>query len=142
VPALRKINHSFCIHHFMALSSLFILLIHNDGNAQIYMDSAATVEARLENILVQMTLDEKIAQLIPQSNFNTARSIRLGIPGFYMADGPHGVREGSATSFPAGIGMAATWDTKLAERVRQAMGREFRLQAGQSLSIRKLILIK
>ena len=44
---------------------------------------------------------------------NTADNTRLGIPGFFMADGPHGVRDGLATSFPVGISMAATWDRDL-----------------------------
>lgn len=35
---------------------------------------------------------------------NTASNQRLDIPGFVMADGPHGVRDGMATSFPIGIG--------------------------------------
>ena len=38
---------------------------------------------------------------------NTADNFRLSIPGFVMADGPHGVRDGSATSFPVSIGIAA-----------------------------------
>jgi beta-glucosidase len=57
---------------------------------------------------------------------NTADNARLGIPGFLMADGPHGVREGLATSFPVGIGMAAMWDTAMARRIGVAMGEEFR----------------
>jgi beta-glucosidase len=56
---------------------------------------------------------------------------RLGIPAIKMADGPMGVRNwrGSsavtnaastvpvtATAFPAGIGMAASWDLELVAR--------------------------
>lgn len=85
-----------------------------------------TVEDRIAAILSKMTLEEKILQLHQEGSFNTADNARLAIPGFFMADGPHGVRDGLATSFPVGIGMASTWDTDLARRVGVAMGEEFR----------------
>ncbi len=91
-----------------------------------YRASAQTVEDRINAILGQMTMEEKIKQLHAEGGFNTADNTRLGIPGFIMADGPHGVRDGSATSFPVGIGMASTWDVDLAKRVGLAMGKEFR----------------
>ncbi len=85
-----------------------------------------TVEDRINAILSQMTVAEKIKQLHKEGGFNTADNTRLGIPGLIMADGPHGVRDGAATSFPVTIGMASTWDTELAERIGVALGREFR----------------
>ncbi|MEK6650948.1 MAG: glycoside hydrolase family 3 N-terminal domain-containing protein, partial [Bacteroidota bacterium] len=84
-----------------------------------------TIEDRITSILSSMTVEEKILQLHQEGWFNTADNARLGIPGFVMADGPHGVRDGLATSFPVGIGMAATWDVELAGRVGAGMGREF-----------------
>jgi beta-glucosidase len=87
---------------------------------------AQTLDDRIEGILSRMTLEEKILQLHKEGGFNTADNARLGVPGFLMADGPHGVRDGLATSFPVSIGMAATWDTELAFRVGEAMGKEFR----------------
>jgi beta-glucosidase len=87
---------------------------------------AQTVEDRITAILNQMTMDEKILQLHQEGGFNTADNTRLGVPGFLMADGPHGVRDGMATSFPVGIGMASTWDVELAHRIGVAMGEEFR----------------
>lgn len=91
-----------------------------------YPASAQTLEDRTNSILSQMTVAEKIKQLHKEGGFNTADNTRLGIPGFIMADGPHGVRDGAATSFPVTIGMASTWDVELAERVGLALGREFR----------------
>lgn len=87
---------------------------------------AQTVEERITNLLNQMTTAEKILQLHKEGGFNTADNLRLGIPGFVMSDGPHGVRDGYATSFPVGISMAATWDIELTERVGKALGEEFR----------------
>lgn len=87
---------------------------------------AQNLEQRIDSLLGQMTLAEKILQLHKEGGMNTQDNQRLGIPGFVMADGPHGVRDGLVTSFPVGIGMAATWDTDLAYRVGEAMGKEFR----------------
>lgn len=84
------------------------------------------IEARIDSILKKMTIEEKILQLHREGDFNTATNSRLGIPGLVMADGPHGVRSGLATSFPVGIALAATWDPDLVFQVGEAMGREFR----------------
>ncbi len=88
--------------------------------------SAQTVEDRITAIISQMTTAEKILQLNQQGGMNTEDNTRLGIPGFLMDDGPHGVRDGMATSFPVGIGMASMWDTSMARRIGVAMGEEFR----------------
>jgi beta-glucosidase len=95
---------------------------------------AQTLDERIDAVLGQMSLEEKILQLHGEGNMNTADNQRLGIPGFLMDDGPHGVRNGLATSFPVGIGMAATWDPELAYRVGMAMGKEFRGK-GRSMAL-------
>ena len=94
-----------------------------------YKVTAQTVEARIDTLLNKMTMEEKILQLHQEGSMNTTNNARLGIPGFVMADGPHGVRDdngSSATSFPVGIGMASSWDIELAQRIGEAMGKEFR----------------
>lgn len=88
--------------------------------------SSQTLEDRISDILSKMTLNEKILQLHREGEMNTATNSRLKIPGFIMSDGPHGVRNGLATSFPVGIALAATWDTNLVYRVGIGMGKEFR----------------
>ena len=97
----------------------FLTLVVSSANAQ-------TLEERVTSIINQMTLEEKILQLHKEGGFNTATNARLGIPGFNMADGPHGVRDGMATAFPVGISMAATWDPEMIYKVGKAMGREFK----------------
>ncbi|MFA3783897.1 glycoside hydrolase family 3 C-terminal domain-containing protein [Melioribacteraceae bacterium 4301-Me] len=87
---------------------------------------AQTIEDRINNIISQMTIEEEIQQLHKEGGFNTADNTRLKIPGFIMSDGPHGVRNGYATSFPVGIALAATWDTNIVRQVGIAMGEEFR----------------
>jgi beta-glucosidase len=87
---------------------------------------AQTLDEKINNIIAQMTLQEKILQLHQEGSFNTADNTRLKIPGLIMSDGPHGVRDGLATCFPVGISMAATWDTALIKKVGYAMGQEFK----------------
>lgn len=55
---------------------------------------------------------------------------RLGIPLFLAEEAPHGHMAIGATVFPTGLGMAATWDTKLMEQAGAVMSREIRLQGG------------
>jgi beta-glucosidase len=43
---------------------LIIMLLFNAGLAQIYLDSTATVEERVNDLLGRMTLDEKIGQMV------------------------------------------------------------------------------
>jgi beta-glucosidase len=92
----------------------------------IYRDSHAPLENRVEDLLSRMSPGEKIAQLSGDTLFTTPDNRRLGIPGFKMADGPHGVRLGKATCFPTSLALAATWDTDLMYRVGEALGQEFR----------------
>ncbi len=88
--------------------------------------SAQTLDEKINNLISKMTLQEKVLQLHQEGSMNTAANSRLNIPGFVMSDGPHGVRNGLATSFPVGMGMAATWDVDLVYRIGEAMGKEFR----------------
>lgn len=98
------------------------------------------MEERIEQILSQMTLEEKIGQMagngsLPdvllgyRSNpWPTPDNERLGIPGLRFTDGPRGVMLGRSTCFPVAVARGATWDPELERRVGQAMGLEARAQ--------------
>ena len=116
---LKHREYIFIPIYRFVLVVFLIIIASSNTNSQ-------TVEERIDNIISQMTLEEKILQLHKEGAMNTASNQRLDIPGFVMADGPHGVRDGMATSFPVGIGIAATWDINLAQRVGKALGEEFR----------------
>ena len=97
--------------------------------AEPSMDSRSRIDTRVEKLLTQLTLDEKISLLAgdPADGMSTMAIPRLGIPKLVMADGPQGVRaHGPACSFPSGVALAATWDTNLASLYGQALGREAR----------------
>jgi beta-glucosidase len=84
-------------------------------------------ERRVESILQQMTVEEKIDLISGVEDFFIRGVPRLGIPRLKMADGPFGVRNfGPATTMAGGIALAATWNPGLAERVGTEIGRDAR----------------
>lgn len=89
-----------------------------------FLDPALPLEERVERLVAQMTLREKIAQLQ-----HTAPPIpRLKIPAYnWWNECLHGVgRAGRATVFPQAIGMAATFNAPLLRRVATAISDEAR----------------
>ncbi len=87
------------------------------------------VEQRVDKILSRMTLEEKIDMISGVPNMYTHAFQRLGIPQLQMSDGPLGVHDyGRTTAYPAAIALAASWDTELASRVGEMMGRDARVR--------------
>ncbi len=88
--------------------------------------SKEEIETRVEKLLEQMTLDEKI-ELVGGQGMGSKPNSRLGIPWIRMTDGPLGPgARGKATNYSACINMASTWDKALVERVGEAIGKETR----------------
>lgn len=89
--------------------------------------SPAEVDKRVDALLHQMTLDEKLTLLGGTNDFYTRPIPRLNIPSLRMSDGPTGVHDyGPTTAYPAGILLAASWDADLARRVGISMGQDAR----------------
>ena len=83
------------------------------------------IEPRVEKLLKQLTLKEKISLLSGRDAWNTVAIERLGIPSLTVSDGPHGARrETPTTAFPTGSAMAATWNTASIEQVGAALAEE------------------
>ena len=84
----------------------------------------------LDDLIKQMTLQEKVSLLGGSDFWHTTPVSRLGIPALKVTDGPNGARGGDFTNgvkaacFPAGIALASTWNTALIEQVGQALGQE------------------
>ncbi len=96
------------------------------------------MEARIEELLGQMTLEEKAAMTAGTGAWHSTGVERLGIPPIKMTDGPKGARgEGRAgttsASFPVGVAMAATWDPELIRQVGAALGEEMKSKDAQVL---------
>jgi beta-glucosidase len=107
--------------------SISLTVAHTDAQRQTPALATADVEKRVDGLVSQMTLDEKITLIGGMHNFFTRPIPRLGIPALKMSDGPLGVHDyGPTTAYPAGIALAASWDTDLARRVGISMGRDAR----------------
>jgi beta-glucosidase len=97
----------------------------------LYQDASAPLDARVQDLLHRMTIEEKIGQLV-----NHAPAIpRLGIPEYdWWNEALHGVaRSGTATVFPQTIGLAATWDTLLIHRMADVISTEARAKHNQAM---------
>lgn len=106
----------------------------------VYLDRSQPLEARIQDALDRMTLEEKVAMTHAQSKFSSAGVPRLGIPELWHTDGPHGIRpevlwdewdqagwtNDSCTAFPALVNLAATWDRNLARLYGDCIGAEAR----------------
>ena len=106
----------------------------------VYLDDSKPVEERVEDALSRLTLEEKIAVTHAQSKFCSPGVARLGIPEFWMTDGPHGIRpevlwdewdqagwtNDSCVAFPALTCLAATWDTDMSMLYGKSIGEEAR----------------
>jgi beta-glucosidase len=110
------------------LSLIFLFCFYvqlSSGDARAA--SSQEVEKRVDSLLSQMTLEEKITLIGGTKDFYTKPIPRLGIPSLRMSDGPMGVHDyGPTTAYPAGIALAASWDVDLAKRVGAAMGKDAR----------------
>ncbi len=125
--------------------------LNRNGELDIYEDKRKPLEDRANDLLSQMTLDEKI-RLLKGSGMKSAMGMgpsdegvrgavgtivstpRMGIPTLYLSDGPAGLRINPTrkndentyycTAFPIGTLLASTWNVDLVEKVGDAMGNE------------------
>ncbi|HEU5077957.1 MAG TPA: glycoside hydrolase family 3 C-terminal domain-containing protein [Opitutaceae bacterium] len=105
-----------------------------------YLNPALPVEARIDDLIGRLTLDEKISLVHASGKFRAGGVPRLGIPYLWTADGPQGVREevgvdswepagrtdDFVTAMPVGMALAASWDPQLAEEYGKVVGEEAR----------------
>lgn len=114
-------------------------------------------ESRIDTLIQQMTLEEKIDMLHGKHMFVSAGVERLGIADMVYADGPFGIREemqpdgwmplgwenDKATFFPTGSALAATWSPELAYQFGVGMAREASLRGkdmilGPAINIQRI----
>src|SRR5688572_4637996 len=116
------------LYSLIAMSILISVVVRALGQLPAAPSlSASEVERRVASLLAQMTLEEKIDLLSGVDGFFIRDVPRLNLPRLKMADGPMGVRNfGPATAIAAGIGLTATWNLTLAERVGSEIGRDSR----------------
>ena len=104
------------------------------------MQKNEKIEKQIEDLVKELTLDEKIGMIHGAGLFRTEGVERLGIPPVKMSDGPMGVRnefpddswipvgnnDDYVTYLPSNSALAATWNKKLAYETGKVLGEEAR----------------
>jgi beta-glucosidase len=119
---------------FSALAPLAaVLLIPSPASAQQqpWLNPALPVDQRVDALISQMTLEEKVQQM----RDHAPAIPRLAVPKYdWWNEGLHGVAfAGYATNFPQVIGMAATWDTQLVHTMGQTISTEARAKYDEAI---------
>lgn len=107
--------------------------------SSVFAQDGSAVEQKIDRLIQQMTLKEKVNMIHATSSFTSGGVDRLGIPELIMSDGPHGVRfehgrdwvadqdaDDDATYLPTGITLASTWNPSLAYAFGTVLGSEAR----------------
>lgn len=95
--------------------------------------------SRIENLLQQMTQEEKISMLAGADLWHSVAVPRLGIPQFRVTDGPNGARGAlgslspQAVCTPVGIALGATWNPELVEQVGKVLADELKAKGAHIL---------
>ncbi len=117
--------------HYLILTFALLSLL-------ISCKTQESVDQKVEKLLAQLTLEEKVSLIHGNTFFTTPAIPRLGIPALHLSDGPCGVREENApfdwnsanwtndatAYFPALTSLASTWNTDLALEFGKAYAEE------------------
>ena len=133
------------------------LLAVSCSTSRAPQDKLTVNDKKIDQLIAQMTLEEKVNMLHSKTNMSSAGVERLGIADMHYADGPFGIREegvpngfqsagwklDSATYFPTGSALAATWSREMAYLYGTGMGTEARLRGkdvilGPAVNIQRL----
>jgi len=124
-------------------------------NAQALSEQA--LEKRINQLMSELTLEEKASLCSGRDAWTTKPITRLNIPSIWMSDGPHGLRRAPesykwgygdqlpATCFPTASALAATWNTNLIFKLGQVLGDECQAQnvnvlLGPGVNIKRSVL--
>ena len=147
-------KHSTTLTILSAVATLFIATGCGCGLSP--QEKLTVNDKKINKIIAQMTLEEKVEMLHSKTNMSSEGVPRLGIQDIKYTDGPFGIREengdgfrslgwtlDSATYFPTGSALAATWSKEMARKNGWAMGKEGRLRGkdiilGPAINIQRL----
>lgn len=106
----------------------------DSGDQPLFRDPKQPLDARVEDLLGRLTLDEKLNLLGGIKDLFIRGVERLDIPPMKTADGPLGVRQwGESTLYPATMLLAATWNEARSAQFGTALGRDSRARNVQVL---------
>ncbi len=121
------------LHKILFLTAVLSLPVlgHTQEIDFDFLNTNLSFDDRVDILIQQMTLDEKIAQM----QYNAPAIPRLKVPEYsWWNECLHGVAfAGRATVFPEPIGLAATWNTHLVYSVAQTISDEARAKHNEFL---------
>src|SRR3984885_3703595 len=130
-PTLRVLFVSLLLVVPLALLSVSVAQSAQPADVPPYLDPSKPLDARVDDLISRMTLEEKASQVV-----NQARAIpRLQVPAYdWGSEALHGVANaGPATVFPEPIGLAATFDSPLIHEMAIVIGTEARAKHNQAV---------
>ncbi|HJR80461.1 MAG TPA: glycoside hydrolase family 3 C-terminal domain-containing protein [Anaerolineales bacterium] len=95
--------------------------------------------SRIDELLEQMTFDEKVSMLAGADLWHSVGVPRFGIPQFKVTDGPNGARGAwgdmgaQSVATPVGIALGATWNPELIEKVGNVLADEVKAKGAHIL---------
>jgi beta-glucosidase len=108
---------------FLAATVALAQRVANQGPQPI----TPAMEQKVNAMVRRLTLEQKIALIGGEDSMFIRSEPSIGFPRLKMSDGPMGVRTwGPSTAYAAGIGLAASWDTSLAQRIGVGLGEDAR----------------
>src|SRR6201997_4711023 len=122
--------------HIPGIQNVFFLiftaiLCTAQNQNEPYLDPSQPIEARVDDLVKRMTVEQKAQQLV-----NQARAIPdLQVPAYdWWSEALHGVANaGTATVFPEPVGLAATFDDPLIHEMAIVIGTEARAKHNQAV---------
>lgn len=145
VQEFRRLNLPFCAWlKAPAEAPLAVAAVGEDetrpvavvdaGAPPLFCDAKQPLDARVEDLLGRLTLDEKLNLLGGIKDLFIRGVERLDIPEMKTADGPLGVRQwGESALYPATMLLAATWNEARSAQFGTALGRDSRARHVQVL---------
>lgn len=123
VLAVPNRNHLYRLAALLVLTSLLFLPAPLPAQSK----SPQEIDGQVDAMLGKLTLAQKIELISGSNGMLTPPMPQIGLPPLKPSDGPMGVRSfGFTTAYAIGIGLAASWDTQLAQRVGVSLGRDAR----------------
>jgi beta-glucosidase len=134
---MRYLGRGMKNHTSASLSLLFalvftpVLMVCLQVPAQAPVPDSPAIEAQAHALLSKLTLEQKIELLGGINNMYTRPmsdpTSVIELPRFKMSDASVGVRTwGPTTAYASGASLAASWDTELARKIGEALGRDAR----------------
>lgn len=131
---MKKLLLTICAGVALSLSAPMAQTVET---LPVYLDDSQPIEARVQDALSRMTVEEKARLSYAQGKF-VRPDVRAWAPELWYSDGPHGVRaeinwndwgyagwtSDSCTAFPALTCLAATWNLELSGKYGKALGEE------------------